>query len=248
MDFFIVLITTFIATALSSMSGGGTSIISLPVFLWLGLPLPVVLSIEKINASFWTIPASFNYLKGRKVDWLFLMLFSSIGLIGSYFGFLLVISINQRFFEIVIGILIVFLVIFMYFQKDFGLKKVKRKTDRRLEFITYPFALILGFYESILGAGNAIFFSMITFLLKGFDFIDALGHYYAVAFVWVTFAAVLFIQKGYFNFYLTIPAIIGSVAGGYIGSKYAKYKGNKFIKLIFMTIGGILGVKLIIGI
>jgi uncharacterized protein len=66
--------------------------------------------------------------------------------------------------------------------------------------------------------------------------------------LWVVFAAFLLIEKGYYDLYLTVPAVIGSTIGGYVGSKYAKYKGNKFVKLMFMIVGGILGVKLVLGI
>jgi uncharacterized membrane protein YfcA len=248
MEVIVILITTFIAAILSSMSGGGTSIISIPVFLSFGISLPITLSIQRINSACWTLPAARNYLKGRRIDWLFLFLFSIIGLIGAYFGVLVVISINQIYLEKIIGSIIVFLVIYLYFQKDLGLKENISKYSAKRKLLSYPFALILGFYESILGTGNAILFTIVAFVTRGFDFIDAMGHYYVIAFIWVSFAAILFIQKGYFNLYLTVPAIIGSTLGGYIGSKYARNRGNKFIKFFFIIVGGLLGVKLIIGI
>jgi len=44
-----------------------------------------------------------------------------------------------------------------------------------------------------------------------------------------------------------IFATIGSISGGFIGSRFAKNKGNKFIKILFMIIGGVLGIKLLFG-
>ena len=246
-EILIILITTFISTILSSMSGGGASIINLPVFLALGLPFPVATSIQKISATFWVVPAAYNFLRGRKVDWTFLIVFSLIGLIGAYIGVIVAINVNQRYLEMGIGWVIVFLVIYTYFQKKLGLKEEGKKYSLYRKIIAYPFAILLGFYESIFGAGNAILLSIISFYTRGFDFIDALGYYYAVVFLWLLLASILFIHGGYYNLYLTIPAVIGSSAGGYIGSKYARYRGNKFIKLMFMVIGGVLGVKLIIG-
>jgi len=46
-------------------------------------------------------------------------------------------------------------------------------------------------------------------------------------------------QKGYFDLAIMAPAVVGSVAGAYIGSK--------FIKLLFVVVGGILGLKLLLG-
>ena len=246
MEIFIILITTFVSTLLSAMSGGGASIINLPVFLMLGIPFPTGVSIQKISSAFWVLPAAYNFLKDRKIDWLFLIMFSAIGLIGAYIGVVAAITINQRYLEIAIGILIIFLVIYTYFNRGLGMKEKKRYPFWK-KLLSYPFAILMGFYESIFGAGNGIIMTIVTFFTRGFDFIDALGYYFAIAFLWVIFAAILFINKGYYDFRLTVPAVIGSLIGGYVGSKYAKYKGNKFIKLMFLLVGGILGIKLIFG-
>ncbi|MFA6255431.1 MAG: sulfite exporter TauE/SafE family protein [Patescibacteria group bacterium] len=245
-DILIIFLTSLIATALSSMSGGGASVINIPVLLWLGAPFPLAMSAQKVSSVFWLLPAAYNYLKGRKINWSFLVIFSLLGLIGSYVGVVFIIKINQRVMEIIVGLLILLLVIYTYFEKDAGLTESKVYSKTR-QIMAYPFALILGFYESIFGSGNGILMAMITFYTKGFDFIDALGYYFAIAFAWVIFAAGLLIAKGYFSWSIIIPIVVGSVIGGYIGSKYAKYKGNKFIKMVFVIFGSILGIKLLLG-
>jgi len=245
--FFIIFITSLIATALSSMSGGGASVINIPVLLSLGIPFPMATAAQKVSSSFWVLPASYNYLKDRKVDWRFLLLFSTIGLIGVYAGVAVIMQTNQRLLQIIIGILILLLVAYTYFKKDVGLdeKKVYSKLRRS---IAYVFALILGFYESFFGSGNGIMFSIVTLKTRGFDFVDALGYYFSIAFPWCVFAAGLLIYKGNFSWAIMTPIVLGSLIGGQIGSRYAKYKGNKFIKLMFVIIGSILGIKLLVGI
>lgn len=180
------------------------------------------------------------------MDWFFLVLFSLVGLVGVYLGILVVLNTNQRIMELVIGILIIALVIYTYFKKDIGLSEHKIYSKIR-QSIAYIFALILGFYESIFGSGNGIMFSMVAFYTKGFDFVDALGYYFSVAFPWVVFAGILLISKGYFSLSIMIPALVGSIIGRYFGSKFARYKGNRFIKIMFIIIGGILGLKLVFG-
>jgi hypothetical protein len=242
----IIFITAVIATSLSSMSGGGASVINIPVMLWLGIPFPVATAAQKVSSTFWVLPASYNYLNGRKINWPFLIIFSLIGLVGTYLGVIIVIQTNQRFMEIIVGLLIISLVLYTYLKKDIGLSEHKIYSKFR-QYLAYPFSLLLGFYESIFGSGNGIMFAIVTFYTRGFDFVDALGYYYSVAFLWCAFASFLLIAKGYFSLNVIIPILIGSIIGGYIGSKYARYKGNKFIKIVFMAVGSILGFKLLIG-
>lgn len=228
------------------MSGGGASVINIPVMLALGISFPLATAAQKVSSMFWVLPASRNYLKGRKVDWRFLILFGMIGLVGVYIGTLVVFAIHQRVAGVIIGILILCLVAYVLIKRDVGIVEKKVYSKFR-QSVSYIFALVLGFYESFFGSGNGILFSIVTFQTKGFDFIDALGYYYSIAFIWEIFAVVIFLSKGYFSWVVMIPTVIGSVLGGYLGSRYGKYKGNKFIKIMFAVIGGVLGVKLLFG-
>lgn len=246
MDVVYIFLTAAVATILSSMSGGGSSVLALPIFLSMGISFPLATAIQKISACFWVLPSAFNYLKGRKVDWPFLIIFSLIGLSGTYFGVFVVINFNQRILERIVGLFIIALVTYIYFKREVGVQK-KPVESKFKKTIAYILALPMGFYESILGSGNGIAFAAISFYAKGLDFIGALGYYFAVAFPWVVFASVILIHKGFFDWHLVVPAILGSLVGGYGGSKFARFKGNRFIKLVFVIVGGILGLKLILG-
>lgn len=244
--FFVIFVTSLVATALSSMSGGGASVINIPVLLWLGVPFPMATAAQKVSSSFWVLPASYNYLKDRKVEWAFLILFSIVGLVGVYAGVEVIMQVNQRILQVIVGVLILLLVAYTYYKKDIGLAE-QRVYSKFRRSLAYVFALVLGFYESFFGSGNGIMFSIVALKTRGFDFVDALGYYFSVAFPWCLFAAALLIAKGNFDLKIMVPIVIGSLIGGQIGSRYAKYKGNRFIKLMFVTIGSILGLKLLLG-
>ena len=239
-------ITALVAALLSSMSGGGQSAINVPVLLWLGVSFPLAALSQKISSVFWTPIAAFNYLKDRTIKWKFVLLFGGVGLIGVYYGTVFITIVNQRTFEIIVGTLILLLAFYTFIKKDLGLREEKVYSKFR-KGISYVFALVLGFYEGIFGAGNGIMFPIVILATRGFDFVDALGYYYIVSFPWCLFAAVILISKGYLNLTVVIPVTVGSVIGGYAGSKYAKYKGNKFIKMMFVVIGTLLGIKLLLG-
>ena len=242
----IVFASSLIATFLSAMSGGGASIISLPIFLWAGIPLPLSIATHKLCASFWTPISAYNYLKDKKINWPFLLVFAAIGLIGAYLGVQFVTQIDAETLKPIIGGVILLFVILTLIKKDLGLKE-KKVTAKWKKLIIYPLSLIMGFYESIIGSGNGILFATATFYTRGFDFIKALGYYFAIAFFWVSFATILYIAEGFYDLEIMLVAVLGSVIGSYAGSKYAKLKGNKFIKTIFIIVGGILGLKLILG-
>ncbi len=242
----LIFIVSAIAALLSSMSGGGSSVIALPIFLSLGISFPLATVMMKVASIFWLLPSSYNYLKGRKIDWRFMLSFALVGLVGVYLGVLIVLRLDQRLLKTGVGVFIIALVIYIACKKDAGLKTAAI-CSRQREPLAFGIAFPMGIYEGVLGSGNGIAFSAISFYAKGFDFMAALGYYFSISFIWSLFGSLILIYKGYFSLTLVVPAILGSVPGAYIGSKYARYKGNRFIKVVFVVIGGFLGVKLTLG-
>ena len=59
----------FAASMLSSMSGAGAGILTTPVWLSMGFPLPAVIASNQLNGAAWTPIAARNYLEGRDADW-----------------------------------------------------------------------------------------------------------------------------------------------------------------------------------
>jgi uncharacterized protein len=242
----LIFLFSLIAAVLSSMSGGGTAIIMFPMLLSLGLPYPLVLAISKAAATFWVLPAAYNYLKNTKIDWIFILISSALGLVGAYFAIIWVIAIDQRLLQMIVGGIILVLVAYTFFQRELGLTEHKTYPLWR-QRLAYVFAPLHGFYENFFVAGNGVAFTMMTFYTKGFDFVKALGHYYAIAFSWCLFGLLLLVSRGYFDLSFMAAGVLGSVIGAYVGSRYARHKGNKFIKIVFLIVGGILGLKLLIG-
>lgn len=241
----IVFLSTLVGTFLGVISGAGSSIVVLPIYLWLGIPLPLTIATSKLYCAFSSPFGAYNYLKGQKINWRFLVVFAVIGLVGAYFGVQFVLTINENILKSIMGTAIIIFIAYTYFNKNFGLKKIRTISPIK-EIISYPIAFLMGFYESMIGSGNGIIFAIVTSFSRGFDFISAFGYYLAIVFFWSSFAAILYVRQGYFDFWIMLSAIVGGMIGTYTGSRYAKYKGNRFIKIAFMTFGLILGLKLML--
>jgi uncharacterized membrane protein YfcA len=245
LNFLAIFVVSGLASFLSSMSGGGSSMVSIPVYLWLGIPFPFAIAGHQFSSLFWVIPASYNYLKGRIIDWKFLGLYTVIGTIGAFIGATLVGSLTEAHIEPFIGGLIFILVVFMIFRKEsVGTEALHTRTQTKtvLMYMTSP---ILGFYESIFGSGNGIFFSTLHTKLRGTDLMHSLGYYYIISFFWIAVACGVLFSHGFFNLPLALATILGGVIGGYAGSKLGRFKGNQFIRYAFIIMGTVLAIKLL---
>lgn len=215
-----------------------------PVWLSLGFPLPVAIASNQMNGAAWTLIAARNYLSGRTLDWSLIRIMVFFGLTGAYAGTVLVRSVDEQILKRVVGLIIISLVVAVSLSPSLGRLESEPRLSRR---VTGVLAFPLGAYESFFGSGNGLFTSFLLSKARGFPLLTALGYYYVIAFTWNCFAVTIFTAAGFANSSLMVPSTIGSMLGAYFGSRVGRRKGYGFIRVLFLTLGGALGIKLAVG-
>jgi len=244
MQFTIVFSVAFLASLLSAMSGAGAAMLTTPVWLALGFPLPVAIASNQLNGAAWTLIAARNYLKGRAVDWALIRFMIVCGLAGAYAGTTIVRSVDTHVLQRVIGLIIIALVVVVAFNPTLGRTESAPLLSRRLTGIL---AFPLGVYESFFGSGNGLFTSILLSNALGMPLLASLGSYYLISFFWNSFAVTIYSAAGLANGSLMIPSTAGSVLGAFIGSLIGRRKGHGLVRALFLTLGGALGMKLALG-
>lgn len=244
MRYAFIFLTAFAAVFLSSMSGCGSGLITLPTWILLGYPLPIAIACDKICSCFWTPIAAKNYLTRTIIHWRLIIPMTALGILGSLAAAFMVIQVKEVIMKPIIGGIILIVLLLMALQKDFGLEETQKLSGNTLmQLLGLPF----GYYEGFFGAGNGIFTAYAFSRIKGFSLVTSLGNYYVMAFVWCLCSLLVLVSGGYYNLPLFISAALGSSIGGYLGSKVGVTMGSKFVKKAFIVLGTILGIKLILG-
>lgn len=244
MQFMIVFSVAFLASLLSSMSGAGSAMLTTPVWLSLGFPLPVAIASNQMNGAAWTLIAARNYLKGRILDWPLIRYMVGFGLVGAYGGTIIVRSVDVHLLQRVIGCIIIGLVAVVGLSQSLGREESEPNLSRAM---TGVLAFPLGVYESFFGSGNGLFTAILLTKSRGLSLLTSLGYYYIVAFTWNCFAVSIYIASGLGNSRLMLPSTAGSMLGAYFGSRIGRRKGYGLVRVLFLTLGGILGMKLAFG-
>ena len=241
----LVLLIAFAAALLGGMSGGSASALTTPAWLAMGVPLPTAVATDKLAGACWTLLAAKNYLARRPVDWRLLGGMTLLGLIGAWFGALVTVRLDPELLKRVVGGAILLLIVVMLLRPRLGAAPGPPRLSRPAVGV---FALPLGFYEGMLGSGNSLVATLLLCWGRGYDLIRALGHYYVLAFFWCALAAASYIGHGFADVALMVPAVTGSCAGGYLGSRIASERGTGFVRGLFVVVGSALGLKLLLGV
>ena len=166
------------------------------------------------------------------------------GLVGAYGGTIIVRSMDAHLLQRVIGCIIIGLVAVVGLCPSLGREESEPHLSRTMTGIL---AFPLGVYESFSGSGNGLFTSILLTKSRGLSLLTSLGYYYIVAFTWNCFAVSIYIASGLGNSRLMLPSTAGSMLGAYFGSRIGRRKGYGLVRVLFLTLGGILGMKLALG-
>ena len=223
----------FCAGFVDSIAGGG-GLISLPVLLSVGLPPQLALGTNKLQGSFGTFSASYNYIRNGKADLKESLLGIVFTFIGAALGAWLIQRLNPVFIKHLIPILLMGVFIYTLMTKDLGFKERRAFLDKRLFFVI--FGLGLGFYDGFFGPGTGSFWTVALMVLLGLDMTKAAGATRIMNFTSNIVALSVFVIGQNVLYSAGLCMAGGQIIGARIGSGLAIKKGARFIRPIFLFV------------
>jgi hypothetical protein len=231
--YLLLFITGLCSGFVDSIAGGG-GLIALPVLFSIGLPPDMALGTNKLQGSFGTLSASYNYIRKGvvKVDEsLAGILFT---LIGACLGAFTIQQMAAGFIEQLVPGLLVCVFLYTLFSKDLGYGSASPKIPQHLFYLV--FGLGLGFYDGFFGPGTGSFWTAALLIVLGLDMRKASGITRIMNFTSNIVALAVFILGGKVVYSAGLCMAAGQVIGARAGSSLAIRKGVKFIRPIFLTV------------
>ncbi|RAL20648.1 TSUP family transporter [Thermoflavimicrobium daqui] len=233
-----LVISGFIAAFIDSVVGGG-GLISIPVLLATGLPPAVALGTNKLASTLASLTSTISFMKSGKISVKLVLYLIPLSFIGSISGAYIVKQIPSEFLKPMIVVLLIIVTIFTLFKKNWGQSSTYQGLSWKSGIFIALAALLIGFYDGFLGGGTGSFL-LFSFLLIGFDFVQAAGNSKVLNFTSNIAALGMFIYLGQVNYIYGITMGISMIIGAWIGSNMAIKKGSSYVKILFVTMTVIL--------
>lgn len=239
-------IAGFFAAFVDSIAGGG-GVISLPAFLLTGIPPHFALGTNKFAATAASLTSSIRFAKSGKVNFKLLKYLIPFTLIGAALGVITVLKIDEKYLQITVLILILFVGIYSFFSKNTGAENKFKSITKLSILFGIVLAFSLGFYDGFFGPGTGSFLIFGFISIYGLDFVSAAGNARFLNFISNITSLVLFAIHGQVDLYLGIPVALSMIIGATVGTKMALKNGVKLIKPIFILMALAVAVKLLLG-
>lgn len=236
----------FIAGFIDAVAGGG-GLVSLPAYLFAGVPIHIAYGTNKFANCIGTCMASAKFLKSGNIKLKPALISAAGALIGSWVGAQLVLLLDEKYLQYSLIIILPIVAIFLLFNRNFGQDTdIKEVPIRKLYILSFIIGLIIGVYDGFFGPGTGTFLVLAFTSICGFNMITASGNAKIVNLASNLAALVVYILNGKVSFMIGIPAAIFAVLGNYIGAHFAINKGSKFIKPVIILVISMLFIKIIV--
>ena len=228
-----LLVLTGVAAGFVDSIAGGGGLMTLPVLLNVGLPAPVALGTNKLQATFGSGSAAFHYGRAGLIDFRSCWLGVFWTLIGATIGTLLVNELSPELLNRSIPWLLLGIALYVLFQPKLGESDVQSRM-KPLPF-HFIFGLSIGFYDGFFGPGTGTFWAMAYVLLLGFNFTRATAHTKVMNFTSNAASLAVFLWSGHVHVVAGLCMGAGQLIGARLGARMVILKGTRWIRPIFIT-------------
>ena len=233
----LICIVAFAAGFIDSIVGGG-GLVQTPVLLFSfpNTPVASLLGTTKIPSFCGTSIAAYHYSKRVKMQWRLIGFIAIAAFAAALLGSHMVTLIHNQILKPIILVVLVVVAIYTYTRKDLGMTKMVAAPAEHALAKGIISGLLLGFYDGFIGPGTGSFLVLVFIALLNEDFLHANAHAKFINMATNLASILYFSATGHIFFKLAIPMAVCNMLGGYSGSKLALLKGNRFIRIFFLTI------------
>lgn len=235
----------FLGSFVDSVAGGG-GIITLPAYLLAGLPAHTAAGTNKLVAIFGSVTASYRYLRSGNVM-VRIALLSALGsLLGGVLGTRLALYIPEKTLELIMMIVLPIVAVFLSFNRDFGMNHNPRKLAPAMEsFTAFAIGFVIGCYDGLIGPGTGTFLIICFSGILGLELLVSGGCAKVSNLASNIASGVVYLFNGKTMYALLLPAALCSIAGGFLGARFAIKGGSKRIRKVMFLVLALLFAKII---
>lgn len=226
----------FCAGFVDAVAGGG-GLISLPAYIFAGVPIHIAYGTNKFANCTGTFVACVKFFKSGNIRIKSAVLSAAGALIGSWFGTQLVLVLDEKYLKYCLMIILPVVAVFLLFNRNFGSSdEVKKLSNKKLYVLSFIIGMVIGAYDGFFGPGTGTFLVLSFTSILGFDLITASGNAKVVNLASNFAALIAYMINGKILFSIGIPAAICAILGNYIGAHMAIKSGVKVIKPIILVV------------
>lgn len=232
----IVLISSGVLVGFINTLAGGGSIISLSILIMLGLPATVANGTNRIAVGLQNVVAVSSFKQQKVLSWKKGLQLAVPTIVGSLIGAQIAADINEKDFQIAIGVIMLIMLVFILFKPQKYIYGKAEVQDKPINWKVYVVFFFIGIYGGFIQMGVGYFLLAGILLGAGFDLVKANAIKVLIVLAYTPFALFIFFYNNQIDWKYGLTLAIGNMAGAWIASRMAVKKGVDFVKWVIVIV------------
>lgn len=242
---FLLCFLVFAAGFVDASAGGG-GLISIPAYLFTGMPAHMALGCNKFSACCGCVFSVLKFWRGGAVRIRTALIAAAGSFAGSACGAMTALMLSEHTIKAMLLIILPCAAALILFKRNMGDEdRSHLLSPYKAAALALAIGLLVGFYDGIFGPGTGTFAIMAFSAVMGFDLKTASGNAKLLNLASNAAALVTFAMSGNILYSAAIPAAVCGIAGNFAGAHMALTRGSKFIRPMMLLVLALLMLKLL---
>lgn len=244
---FLLVLFTGIVSGFVNIVGGGGSLISMPVLIFMGLPSAVANGTNRIALMVQSLVA-IGYFRQKGFFYPKLSFILGIpAVLGSIVGAKFAISLTDEMFNNILAVVMITVIVLIIWRPE---KKFMQGEENenyspmRLAVASLIFFGV-GFYGGFIQAGVGFIIIAALALITGMSLVKINSLKVFVTAIYMLSSLLVFVFSGKVEWGLGFTLAAGNALGAYLGSAFVVAKGDRWIRIFLVVSVSILAAKLL---
>ncbi|MFU8844945.1 MAG: sulfite exporter TauE/SafE family protein [Bacteroidales bacterium] len=231
----LLIISGVLVGFINTLAGGGT-IISLSLFMFMGLPANIANGTNRIAVVLQNITSANEFGKRKLLDFRKGTVLALPTIAGAIVGAQVAADIDANVFEKALGVIMVLMLYFILTKPAKWLKGQQLLMSKPVSWKQLVLFFAIGIYGGFIQVGVGYFILAGVVLGAGYDLVRANAIKVWIVLLYTPLALVVFIFNNQVRWDFGLIHAIGNIIGAYLASHYAVAWGTNFVRWVIIII------------
>ena len=230
----VLLLLSGVLVGIINTLGGGGSVITMSLFMAMGMPIGVANGTNRIAVLLQNLSATIAFLRKGMLHIKSGLLLSIPAILGNIMGAMVATEVSEAVFKVCLSVVLVVILIYLVLGKDN--QQVTGGHGLKIKWWHYIWFFIIGFYGGYIYIGLGFLILAITIWTMNLDIVTANVIKGFVIFLSTPFALAVFIYNGQVLWAEGLLHAAGNIIGALVASHWAMSWGVKFVRWFTLVV------------
>lgn len=240
LDFLILFGVGAIAGVINVMAGGGSSL-TLPALIFLGLDSATANGTNRVGILIQSLFATLSFRKEKITGINLGLRLAALTIPGAILGALIAVRISDKWFEIILGIVMIGVIISMLVPQS---KNLVTSEEGQKTWLVYPAMFAIGFYGGFIQVGVGLLIMAALYHLMRMNLVFVNMHKVFITLIFTIPALLVFMWTDNIDWILGLALAVGNGVGGWWAARISVRGGEKIIRYVMIVAIFVIALKL----